>query len=742
MIEQSVSLASNGSVQVPGYEHLARFGYTKNRGVYRLHVDATGEWEGLAIRVFWHVPDGKDPASSLVVDGYVDVPASVTAQPGSGCITFEGSDGTKTVTSADLRYRVSANSGTEDGTEPEPGTPAWQQLVDAVHTDATAAEQAKTDAQTAAQQAGASAEKAGQALSDTITAKEDALKAIGDKQSAATQAVDTARDKALKQVEASTKAAQTAASEAATSAGNAKQSAQEAADSLQELKDGIASGNFKGEKGDKGDTGPIGPVGPQGEQGPQGPTGATGATGPQGETGPRGAQGPQGIQGERGPQGAQGPQGEKGDTGPQGPKGETGPAVALDTTLTHEGEAADAKATGDAISAVKARQNILIGTETGNPIAADDAFSAPLCGLTVYGKSTQDGTPTPDAPVPIVSAGDGGSVAVKVTGKNLLKIKNSKQTTRGITISATDGLISISGTATETGWTALDIDLFDAPGTVILSSSVNTPRAVLVSPAWKTVLEQGKSAIATDTIGKLCFTINQGQTYNLTGVKLQLELGSTATAYSPYREQLLTLPTPNGLPGIPVTSGGNYTDQSGQQWVCDEVDLERGVKVQRVKVKELSPDDAWAYRKLDSGNNNFQERIFGGDMAKSGPPCFCNVLPFKGLIWNDTIQNLPKIYANNQEITVCFPPSSEYSSLEALKQLLTNVKSIIYYCLATPIETPLTPAEIAAYKALTAYGPDTVVQAGDGAGVKLGYQRDVNIAIKKLEDAIASMTTT
>ena len=150
MIEQSVSLASNGVVKVPGYEQLVRFGYTKNRGVYRLHVDATGEWEGLAIRCFWHLPDGKDPASSLVVDGYVAVPASVTAQPGNGCITFEGSDGTKTVTSADLRYRVSANSGTEDGTEPEPGTPAWQQLVDAVHTDATAAEQAKTDAQTAA----------------------------------------------------------------------------------------------------------------------------------------------------------------------------------------------------------------------------------------------------------------------------------------------------------------------------------------------------------------------------------------------------------------------------------------------------------------------------------------------------------------------------------------------------------------------------------------------------------------
>lgn len=132
MIEQSVSLASNGVVKVPGYEQLVRFGYTKNQGVYRLTVTASGEWDGLTIRAFWHVPGGKDPASSLVVDGYVDVPASVTAQSGNGCITFEGSDGTKTVTSADLRYRVSANSGTEDGSMPEPGTPAWQEFIASV----------------------------------------------------------------------------------------------------------------------------------------------------------------------------------------------------------------------------------------------------------------------------------------------------------------------------------------------------------------------------------------------------------------------------------------------------------------------------------------------------------------------------------------------------------------------------------------------------------------------------------
>lgn len=325
-----------------------------------------------------------------------------------------------------------------------------------------------------------------------------------------------------------------------------------------------------------------------------------------------------------GPQGPKGDTGPQGPVGPQGPKGDTGPAVALDTTLTHEGEAADAKATGDAISAVKARQNVLVGSETGNPVAVDDAFAAPLCGLTVYGKSTQGGTPTPDAPVPIVSAGDGGTIAV---------------------------------------------------------------------------------------------TLSDGH-------------GKTQT---------LTLPTPTGLPGIPVASGGNYTDQSGQQWVCDEVDLERRMKVQRIKVKELSPDDVWKYRKLESGNNNFQERILGGDIAKSGLPCFCNILRYTGNMWNDIPQNLPKIYANDQEITVSFPPSSEYSSLETFKQLLTDVKSVIYYALATPIETPLTPAEIAAYKALTAYAPDTVVQVSDGAGIKLEYQRDANIVIKKLEDTIATI---
>ena len=322
MIELPVTLTSTGGAV--SFASPVTLGYTKNKGVYRLLVTAEGEWEGLTIRCFWHLPSGTDPASSLVQDGFADVPASVTAQPGTGCITFEGSDGEKTVTSADLRYKVGSNSGTEDGTMPEPGTPAWEQLVSETKANADAAERAKQDAEAAAKEAENAATKAdaaatkaeaaqkateraeASAAESIAGAKADALSAIGTSkqsaldevqqaqetatgavqsaQAAAESAVDAAKSSAVQAVEAAAQPALDAAAESAASAEKAASSEKAAADRLQELKDGIASGNFKGEKGDKGDTGPVGPQGPQGETGPrgeQGPAGADGKDAPQ-----------------------------------------------------------------------------------------------------------------------------------------------------------------------------------------------------------------------------------------------------------------------------------------------------------------------------------------------------------------------------------------------------------------------------------------------------------------------------
>ena len=229
----------------------------------------------------------------------------------------------------------------------------------------------------------------------------------------------------------------------------------------------------------------------------------------------------------------------------------------------------------------------------------------------------------------------------------------------------------------------------------------------------------------SDTATRLVFTVDQGQTYNLTGVKLQLELGTTATAYSPYREQLLTLPTPTGLPGIPVTSGGNYTDQSGQQWMCDEVDFAAGVYVQRIVLVDLASCRVSGITSI--GTTQRVTYVLDTEVDPSLKNGLCNRSVYSANFTGD----YEHFYVTNLRAFVFIP------SANALPQKGEYIVELIRH---TPVMTPLTPAELATYSALTAYGPDTVVQAGDGAGVKLDYQRDVNLVVKNLEDAIASMT--
>lgn len=132
MIEQQITLCSNGRAVLSGYSGGLLLGYAHNTGVYRLRVVCSGEWDGTTVAAFWHLPGPAGPLTTLVADGAFEVPALVTAQGGSGTVTFEGSDGTRTVTSASVPYRVLSNSGTTDPTLPEPGTPAWQQFLQQV----------------------------------------------------------------------------------------------------------------------------------------------------------------------------------------------------------------------------------------------------------------------------------------------------------------------------------------------------------------------------------------------------------------------------------------------------------------------------------------------------------------------------------------------------------------------------------------------------------------------------------
>lgn len=171
--------------------------------------------------------------------------------------------------------------------------------------------------------------------------------------------------------------------------------------------------------------------------------------------------------------GAQGPKGDTGPIGPQGPqgpKGDTGPAVALDTTLTHEGEAADAKATGDAISAVKAQldeipkiddtaitttspwsSKQIVDTlcppieETGNPVVCYPVAGYPL-DVTVSWGPTQEGSgePSPDNVRPIKGR-DG--VTVERFGENVIELLSTNDSSVGIKIAVdAEKNITLNGT--------------------------------------------------------------------------------------------------------------------------------------------------------------------------------------------------------------------------------------------------------------------------------------------------------
>lgn len=208
MIDLNVSLASSGCARISGYEQLLRMGYAQNAGIYRILVDAGGEWSGLAIRAFWHTPGVADPPASLVVDGSVTVPALVTEKSGNGCITFEGTDGGKLIASADVLYRVGSNSGTTGGTEPDPEPGAWQQFVDAVKGSSASAVQAAKDAAASAASADTSAgaaDRSAQSAAGSAAAAESS-------ESAAGQSAQAASDSAAEATRQAELAAQTAES--------------------------------------------------------------------------------------------------------------------------------------------------------------------------------------------------------------------------------------------------------------------------------------------------------------------------------------------------------------------------------------------------------------------------------------------------------------------------------------------------------------------------------------------------
>lgn len=235
----------------------------------------------------------------------------------------------------------------------------------------------------------------------------------------------------------------------------------------------------------------------------------------------------------------------------------------------------------------------------GTEIAAENTYRAEL-GLHVYGRSTQDGIPSPESPVPINSIGDSGSVDVVVSDDN------------------------------------------------------------------------GNS-------------------------------------------QTLTINTPNGLCGIPVDTGGDYTDENGQQWICDEIDFERGVYVQRVKKDTVKTLDK-LYETNEQGRYA-EWGIFTSEYSRATVKSIIAIAPY--FTWGHP-QPLKWVSAVNDNGIYISPPQNTDYTVDTLKSYLTPLLPFeVCGVLATPIETPLTAEELAAYKAIKSYPHYTHIESEAEMKVKL-----------------------
>ena len=346
-------------------------------------------------------------------------------------------------------------------------------------------------------------------------------------------------------------------------------------------------------------------------------------------------------------------------------------------------------------------------------------------------------SPSPDYPQEIVSAGDDGSIGVEVHGKNIfggryyyamytngILLIDKSQKDKEVKFpyqpeAETRGICKVL--KCQKGKTyVISVTNPNKNATIGMTEYENIENASVYTNnvGFATMSNKTKQLYTAKSDGILVCGIAGTWTDGKTTVHecteselLQVEEASEATSYEPYHNpQTLTLSAPNGLPGIMVTSGGNYTDENGQQWICDEVDLERGVYVQRV----------------------YSVIVDGVDVVFSQKGPYCNInlrnMPSVKIVYasgqraatKSTFTSEP--WGFNQESGFLYLVKENYA--EILNESCRRHNGEVIYALATPIETPLSETDIAAYRALSIYDPTTIVETNSG-GLKVSYNKIV-----------------
>lgn len=186
--------------------------------------------------------------------------------------------------------------------------------------------------------------------------------------------------------------------------------------------------------------------------------------------------------------------------------------------------------------------------------------------------------------------------------------------------------------------------------------------------------------------------------------------------------QTFSLQTPNGLPGLPIDSGGNYTDSNGQQWICDEMDFKRGKYVQRIEKLVLNGNKEWALQSINGyGIANFTTAI---SKSRGSGNVFVLSSHFRE---QKTVIAETKdgdgIFLTTINLFLRFK-KEQISTVTDLKAWLKENPVTVIYDLAYPIETDIPEETMTAYRNLYTNYPSTVIQNDSGAGMEVEYVAD------------------
>lgn len=342
------------------------------------------------------------------------------------------------------------------------------------------------------------------------------------------------------------------------------------------------------------------------------------------------------------------------------------------------------------------------------------------------------------------SSGDGGNIGLEVFGKNLCPISSmtDRKDNPSGSIYLTDMPICEKYTLSCNVTKYQDDTRTHTRITIILRYSDGTNKEFCSSKdtdnserdgvkRFKTVtatLDKHKKLIGI-TIIALDYSIYEG-TLHAIAENIQMECGSGATDFVPYQDLRSTpLSTPNGLLGLPVDSGGNYTDSNGQKWICDEMDFKRGKYVQRINkaVFDGSDDENWS--EFTGVNLTKTKRFASAPYAIPAvdkslvDSCITNRFLY---LRNDSDKEHFRLSTSNGVFNqvVLFTNVDTVSDVNALKNWLKANPVEILVPLAAPIETDIPEETMTAYRNLYTNYPSAVIQNDSGAGMEVEYVAD------------------